>query len=175
MAINSRNKGNKAERTVAKLMEKWTSKQFARTPSSGGLNWKSANSKGDIVSTTEGHYFPFCIEVKHHAEINFSELLIPGKKKVKVLEFWEQCKRDALRANKIPLLFMRYNGLPNDFFFIGVSLEYSHKLKLNLKQSIIVNHLGLVIGISSELFMLNEYKPLRITAKKLLNETKRVK
>lgn len=140
----------------------------------GGLNWKSANSKGDIVCTTEGHYFPFCIEVKHHAEINFSEIYIPNKKKVKVLEFWEQCKRDASKANKIPLLFMRYNGLPNDFFFIGISKEHEDKLGIKLEKSSIIRHLDLVIGISPELF-LNEYKLLKISAKKLLNETKRVK
>jgi Holliday junction resolvase len=174
MAINSRNKGCKAERTVAKLMEKWTSKQFARTPSSGGLNWKSANSKGDIVCTTEGHYFPFCIEVKHHAEINFSELYMPKKKKVKVLEFWEQCKRDALKANKIPLLFMRYNGLPNDFFFIGLYPAHKKSLGIILENGSTFDNLDLVIGISSDLF-LNEYKLLKTAAKKLLNETKRVK
>lgn len=116
MAINSRAKGNKAERNTAKLFEKWTGKQFARTPSSGGLNWKSSNSKGDIVCTTEGHYFPFCIEIKNHKEINFEQLILPLKHR-KILEFWEQCERDAIKARKIPLLLMRYNGMPKNMFF----------------------------------------------------------
>jgi len=124
MAINSRNKGNKAERIAAKLIAKWTRKEFARTPSSGGLNWKSSHSKGDIVSTTEGFYFPFCIEVKHHKEINFEHLITPNIKNIKILEFWEQCNRDAQRANKIPLLIMRYDGLPKEFFFAVIPKEF---------------------------------------------------
>ncbi len=132
MAINSRNKGNKAERVVAKLLEGWTGKEFARTPSSGGLQWKSTNSKGDIVCTSEGHLFPFCVEVKHHEKVDFNELLIGTKKTPKIIGFWEQCIRDAKLAKKAPLLIFRYNNLPKDFFF--VILETSLYLKLKNSQ-----------------------------------------
>lgn len=128
MAINSRSKGNRNERKAADLLKKWTKKGFSRTPSSGGLNWKSSNTKGDIVCTSEGHYFPFCVEVKAHKTINFSELLIPGKKGVKILDFWNQCKRDAAKCNKIPLLMMRYNGMPSDLFFIAIPTLFYKKL-----------------------------------------------
>lgn len=125
MGINSRAKGNKGERTVAALFKKWTGKEFARTPSSGGLQWKTSNTKGDIVCTTEGHYFPFCVEVKVHKEIDFSHLLIPGIKNVKILEFWEQCKREAKKCNKIPMLLMRYDRMPKDFFFIVIPQPFA--------------------------------------------------
>lgn len=121
MAINSRRKGSKGENNAAKLLKAWTGKSFARTPSSGGLGWKATNTKGDIVCTEEGHYFPFCVEVKNHKEINFEQLLLPVKHR-KIMEFWEQCTRDAKEAKKIPLLMMRYNGMPKGMHFIVMYL-----------------------------------------------------
>ena len=115
--MNSRNKGNRGERDIAKLLSDWTGKKFSRTPSSGGLQWKKDNVKGDITSTEEGFYFPFCVEVKFHKKIDFSHLITPGIKNIDILDFWKQCYRDASLCNKIPLLFMRYNGLPKDFWF----------------------------------------------------------
>lgn len=116
--INSRSKGNRNERQAAGLVSKWTKKKFERTPSSGGLNWKASHAKGDITCTEDGYYFPFTIEVKAHRDINFSEILMPEKKNVKILEFWEQAKKEGKEANKIPMVMMRYNGLKKDFFFI---------------------------------------------------------
>lgn len=122
--INSRRKGAKVERNVAKLLEAWTKRKFAKTPASGGLQWKSSNAKGDVVCTTEGHYFPFCIEVKAREKIDFSHLLTPGIKNIRILEFWEQCRRDATLAKKTPMLLMRYNGLPKQFFFMVLEMDF---------------------------------------------------
>lgn len=121
--INSRAKGNRGERVAAEVFQKWTGKTFSKVPRSGGLHWKTANSIGDIICTTEGHYFPFAIEVKNHKEIDFAQLLIPDLKGVKILEFWEQCSRDAERGKKIPLLLMRYDRLPKEFFFVVMTQE----------------------------------------------------
>lgn len=134
MAINSRNKGNRAERDLAKQIGEWTGKQFARVPSSGGLQWGAAHAKGDITCCTEGHYFPFCIEVKFHSEINLNEFMVGRKGKPKVLEFWEQCTRDAREAKKIPLLFMRYNGLPKGEWMVGMPISMATKLPLDPKE-----------------------------------------
>jgi Holliday junction resolvase len=123
MAINSRTKGNKNERDLAKLFEKWSNHKFSRTPSSGGLQWKASNSKGDIVCTDEGYYFPFCIEAKNYKDINFEHLLYLPKPKI--LEFWEQAKRDADKAKKIPILTMRYNGMPKDLHFVVVEAKFA--------------------------------------------------
>jgi hypothetical protein len=68
----------------------------------------------------EGHYHPFCWEIKAHREIDFSHLLIPEIKNVKIHEFWAQCRRDAEKCNKVPMLLMRYDRLPSDFFFLGI-------------------------------------------------------
>lgn len=132
MGINSRNKGNKNERNLAKLFELWSGKKFSRTPSSGGLRWKNSQTAGDIVCTTEGHLFPFSIEAKNHREINFEHLLYIDNPKI--LEFWQQCVEDSQRADlkKIPILFMRYNGLPSDFHFVALETKV---------WSIIVEHL----------------------------------
>lgn len=123
MAINSRSKGARNERRAAELFTKWTGKKFSKTAASGGLNWKASFSIGDIVCTTEGHYFPFAVEVKAHKEINFQHLMYDVKG-CKIKEFWDQCSRDAERGKKIPMLMMRYDGLPADLFFIALPTDY---------------------------------------------------
>lgn len=182
MAINSRSKGCKAERDVAKLFKIWTKKEFARTPSSGGLQWKSSNSKGDIVCTTEGHYFPFCIEIKFHREIDFSHLLNPKIKLPKILEFWQQCLRDATKAGKVPMLLMRYNGMPADFYFMVLPQAFFYKVsqgvgrpdigllftKYNPDLSIKYN---LQIIPSTDFFKLR-YKPIKLIAKTYIKDGK---
>lgn len=120
--INSRSKGNRNERNIAKLFEKWTGKKFSKTPSSGGLQWKTTNSKGDIVCTKEGHYFPFCIEAKSYKELNFQHLLYSDK--AEILKFWAQANRDADLAKKIPLLFMRTNGITKDLHFVVMHVRH---------------------------------------------------
>lgn len=155
MAINSRKKGNKAERAVANLLTEWTGKKFARTPSSGGLQWQASNAKGDIVCTEEGHFFPLCVEIKAHQEVNFEELLTKRKKSPKILEFWKQCRRDAHLASKAPILFFRYNGLPKDFYFIIVETYIYKKIRRD----------QMVEGYGQEYFHINteEYKLTLIT------------
>lgn len=116
--VNSKNKGGRFERSIAKLFENWTGYKFSRTPGSGG--WaKAKDAMGDLVCVDEkhGHRFPFSIECKFHKEINFEHVLL-GNKKCKILEFWEQARRDAIRADKVPVLIMKYNGMPKDEAFV---------------------------------------------------------
>lgn len=127
--VNSRKKGNKGERDVAKILEKWTGKKFARSPSSGGLSWKNSMAKGDVVCTTEGHYFPFCVECKVRNDVTVINDLISSRKKAPLLtEFWEQCTRDARDAGKIPLLIFRYRGLPKGEWLVCVPQDIGLKL-----------------------------------------------
>lgn len=128
--MNSKKKGNRNERKTAKLFETWTGYPFERVPSSGGLRWaKKSDTVGDIICTDEHHsrYFTFSIECKSHAEIDFSELLLPNKG-VKVLEFWEQAAEDAKRANRIPILLMRYNMMPSNYYFVAMEGNYAQFL-----------------------------------------------
>lgn len=130
--INSKKKGAKGERMAIAFLKEWSGKEFERTPASGGLRWKkSDNIAGDIICTEPNYIFPCSIEVKNHRDIDFSKLLFfkPGKNQPKIWEFWHQACLDAVRAKKIPLLMVRYNGLPKNFFFFFWSWS-SHKFIL---------------------------------------------
>ena len=168
--INSRTKGSKNERNLTKLFAEWTGKEFARTPSSGGLGWRNSQTVGDIVCTTEGHLFPFAIEAKSHREINFEHLLY--LEEPKILEFWEQAKNDSVKGKvkKVPLLFMRYNGMPKNFHFVGMTTQiwslFSNYFPANHRR--IVFHSGLLhltIIRSTTLFK-SDYKQVRNALKK---------
>lgn len=183
MAINSRRKGAKAEREAAKVLKQWTGKTFAKTPASGGLNWKKSNVAGDVVCTKEGHYFPFCVEVKAHAKIDFAHLLQPGIKNVDILDFWNQANRDALKANKEPMVMMRYNGLPKQFYFVIISQStaktlhekhFSGNRLTTLRYHDYQNNLSLMIFKSTEFFTL-PYKEVRKTVKQWQREKRRTK
>lgn len=130
--INSKNKGSRNERGVAKLFTNWTSYEFARTPQSGGLHWKKQNTVGDIVciSETHGRRFPFSIECKSHSEIDFSYLIddTKGKKSNKIIHFWNQAEGDAKGVNKIPLLFFRRNLMKADTHFVGLPAVFYNLL-----------------------------------------------
>lgn len=180
MGINSRNKGNRNERMGASLLTTWTKRKFERTPSSGGLNWKASFSKGDVVCTKEGHYFPFCVEIKAHKEIDFSHLLNPKIKNVKVLEFWAQCKRDAEKCNKVPMLMMRYDNMPKGLFFIVLPVDFTKSVNMFLRMTHLKTTLTLwdrnkdiVLSImpSTEFFAM-PYKTIKLAAKTYLNGQK---
>jgi len=123
--INSKNKGNRNERQVAEFLKKWSGLEFSRVPSSGGLRWKGREDTIGDITCTNGD-FPFSVEAKFYRELNFEHLLYLDN--AKIYQFWQQASNDALRANKEPLLFMRYNGLPKGFYFILVSNSFYRKV-----------------------------------------------
>lgn len=176
--INSRNKGSKNERDVAKLFQKWTGYEFARTPQSGGLHWKKAHTTGDIVCIDKlhGYRFAFSIECKFHSEIELLHLIDGsiGKKTNKVLDFWKQCQRDADVANKLPMLFMRKNGMKADMHFVAVPTPFFAELLMVIptpfKHGIIhCNIEGLKFTFINSIDLLDkDYKIFHKTAKKLL-------
>lgn len=134
MPINSRRKGRRGESRACMVLTEWTGRKFANTPASGGLNWKKANVSGDVVCTKEGHYFPFCVEVKNTKKIDFSHLLVPGILNIDIIDWWHQCARDAKKVKKVPLLMIRYNGLPKDFFFVIVTQEFAKLIHSELPE-----------------------------------------
>ena len=120
---NGKAKGNKGEREVAKFWKDWSGLEFSRVPASGGLRWqKKDDISGDIICTDErkSRRFPFSIESKFYKDINFEHLIL-GNKKVKILEFWAQAKEDGERSNRFPILFMRYNMMAKQTWFVGVT------------------------------------------------------
>lgn len=125
MAINTRKKGNRAQKNVINVISKWANKKFKSSKQFGGPNWNHDPHVGDILCDTEGHFFPFCIEVKFYEKIDFSHLLVPKIKNIQILDFWKQCTDDARNTQKVPILMMRYNGLPKEFFFLVTTQEFA--------------------------------------------------
>jgi len=125
---DSRKKGSRNERNVAKLMEDWTGYEFARTPQSGGLHWKKQHTTGDIVCIDDlhGRRFRFSIECKFHEELDLLHLIDDtiGKKSNKIISFWEQTEGDARQAKRLPLLFMRRNGMRAGMHFVVMSTNF---------------------------------------------------
>jgi len=180
--INSKKKGSKNERSLAKLFEKWTGYEFSRTPSSGGLRWSNTDSTvGDLICSDKKHsrYFRFSVEAKFHKDINFEQLLLPNKNK-KILEFWNQALEDSDRSGKIPMLFMRYNGMPKDLHFSVISYkaylkifksEMTKVFKKNNMQitRFIVDDIDIIILPSTMLFK-TKYKIIHKNAKIFLRD-----
>ena len=125
MAINGKRKGNKSERELAKWWQGWSGIEFSRVPQSGGLRWqKTDDIAGDIIPTDKKgtRRFPFSIESKSYKDLRFEHIIL-GNKNVKILEFWEQAKSDALRSIKYPILFLRYNGMKKSTWFVMLRYE----------------------------------------------------
>lgn len=127
---NSRAKGSKNERELSKWWQKWSGLEFSRVPASGGLRWqKKDDITGDLICTDprRSRRFPFSIETKFYKDINFEHLIL-GNKKQKIIEFWEQAKEDGARANRIPILFMRYNMMPKATWFVAMETRVFKEL-----------------------------------------------
>ena len=173
--MNQKKKGNKAERDACKIWNTWAKGryEYTRVPSSGGLRWHRTNdTSGDITSGSEGHKLQFCIEVKSHADIDFSQLLRNDLKNVKILEFWKQCTDDAKRCGKIPFLMCRYNGLPKGKFFIVMNLDDLINLGINadkIMPVIMASMQELIIFTSDALYNL-DYITIHKNAKILNNK-----
>jgi len=121
---NSNAKGGKNERGVAKLLTRWTGFEFARVPQSGGLGWQNRMQiTGDVIPTDPADMvtFPFSVEAKFYKEIDFEAPLLGNN--VKWIDWWNQADRDAERAEKLPIVFMRRNLMPKDEHYIIVSLD----------------------------------------------------
>ena len=125
MGVNSKSKGGRFERAISKWFTNWTGYEFNRVPASGGLRWKNAeNITSDVACTDAKHSkkFHFSIECKSYQDLNFEHILLE-KKSCKILKFWEQAMSDAQRGKKLPMLIMKYNGMPKGEAFVMVGYE----------------------------------------------------
>lgn len=174
MRKNSRNKGSRFERVIAKAFEAWTGYKFSRTPGSGG--WaKAKDAMGDLVCTDEKHSrrFPLSIECKNYQDIKFEHLLL-GNKTCKIHDFWEQATKDANRAKKLPVLIMRYNSMPKGeaFFVIGFNTGLDLYIKVNypnlINMTIQTDSIKISVYMFKEIQKEVDYQPLYKYAHKLL-------
>lgn len=174
--VNSKRKGSKNERAIAKQFSEWTGLEFSRTPSSGGLRWKRQDDTvGDIVCTDKKkQYFRFCVEAKFHEDINFNSLI--GNNKSDIIKFWIQSQEEAVRSSKIPLLFMRYNLMKKGVHFLGMQVNFMEALKKVglLKQPLSMGSL-LITSKGHELFLMDSrdffsmpYSEVKLVAKQYL-------
>lgn len=116
---NSKKKGNRFERAVAKFFTDWSGFNFGRTPASGAYH-NNRDLGSDLICNDDKHKNRCCIsiECKSYQDIKFEHVLL-GNKRCKIFEFWKQASRDAKRTKKFPILCMRYNSMPKgEFFFV---------------------------------------------------------
>jgi hypothetical protein len=166
MAVNAKKKGNRGERQARDFWKGWTGLEFERVPQSGGLRWKKAdNISGDLTCTEPNYIFPYSIEVKFPKEIKFEHLLYSVKSDI--IKYWAQAVEDAVRSVKIPLLMMRYNGLPKGMFFIVMYGDYGrfmidHGLRIPQPHMVLKSPNYLVIFTTNELAKLDYKKFYKI-------------
>lgn len=112
--INSKKKGNQNELQCAKFLKEWTGLEFNRVPQSGGLRWKNSEGvTGDLVC--EDRSFPFSVETKHYKSITFTPKL---RENSFIYTVWKQALQDAERANKLPIAFLRENGMKKGEYMV---------------------------------------------------------
>ena len=128
---NSKKKGNRFERVVAKFFTDWSGFKFGRTPGSGSFH-NNRDLGSDLICNDDKHKNRCCIsiECKNYQDIRFEHVLL-GNKRCKIFSFWEQASRDAKRTKKFPILCMRYNSMPRgEFFFVVNELIANSILKV---------------------------------------------
>ena len=105
------------ERTVAKSLGAWWGCIMRRTPGSGawGKQGQSRFNRKSLDATSEFHGdvcapeksgFPFSVECKCYKTVGLY-LFLYGKSEV--LEWWKQCRQDARRHKKLPMLVFKEN------------------------------------------------------------------
>lgn len=171
--INSKRKGNKFERTVAKWMSDWTGYKFGRTPYSGA-NHQSRDLASDVMCTDErhAHRCKISVECKCYKDIKFEHILL-GTKGSEVEKFWNQATNDALRSAKVPILIMRYNSMPSNEFFMAVGEDLAKEFIPFVKDTRymvfnIGNELNLYIFMASAVLNKVSYKRVHKLAKTIV-------
>lgn len=105
MAYNkSKAKGSAFEAKIKDLLNiEFPNIQFERVPLSGAISYL----KGDIWTPHDTALWPWCIEAKHYADIEWGNLLTARTSDLH--NFWRQTIREADVMNKRPLLIFRAN------------------------------------------------------------------
>jgi hypothetical protein len=103
MVNKSKIKGSAYEAKIRDLLTEQLKIEFKRTPLSGSLEYL----KGDLWTPYDTAAWPYCIECKHYAEVNWNGLLTA--KSSDLLDFWRQAVREAKVMKKMPLVIYRWN------------------------------------------------------------------
>ena len=117
MTNRSKLKGSAYEAKIKdRLNEEFPNIRFERVPLSGSISYL----KGDIWTPHDTAKWPWCIEAKHYAELEWNNLLTA--KTTDILNFWRQTIREAETMKKAPLLVFRWNR-SKDFVAYNDSIE----------------------------------------------------
>lgn len=105
MAVDSRDKGARAETKVRDELRTLTGLKWERVPGSGALNEKHL-MKGDLYLPGEKNVY--CVEVKHYCDDHFNSGLFTHKEP-QLIEWWRQTLRESAQVGKKPLLIYKYD------------------------------------------------------------------
>lgn len=119
MASKSKIKGGAYESKIRDILTKELKIEFKRMPLSGSIEYL----KGDLWTPFDTAAWPYCIECKHYAEVNWNNLLTA--KSTEIYQFWKQTVREAEVMKKKPLLIYRWNR-SKDFICWDDDLEIDH-------------------------------------------------
>lgn len=105
VANKSGPKGTRAELALKKVLIRKTGLNWQRTPGSGALDEKHG-LKADLYIPQEKNFFS--IEVKHYKDTYLNFTLLTGKSP-KLIEWWNQAKRQAKQNGNNPLLAFKHD------------------------------------------------------------------
>jgi len=113
--IQSKHKGNAFERQVCGILKERFNQPFNRVPTSGAIGTAQKDIlteeakgilTGDIICPKN---FRFSVECKSRKEFSLWGLLGDAKE-TEWLDWWKQACEDAHRANKQPIVIVKYNN-----------------------------------------------------------------
>jgi hypothetical protein len=124
MVNKSKIKGSSYEAKIRDILTKELKLEFKRMPLSGSLEYL----KGDLWTPHDTAAWPYCIECKHYAEVNWNGLLTA--KSSDLLNFWRQAVREAEVMKKKPLVIYRWDRSKdyvcwNDNIELKLQITYS--------------------------------------------------
>lgn len=146
---NSKDKGQRGEREVARLVGEWWGADFARTPMSGGFRTKKFredwNAEADLVTPDED--FPFAVEVKWHEGWTLDKLLTAPK--TEIWEWWQQALGQTSEG-KIALLVFRRNHMP---WYYMIESKHAHHIPGRFVVTSDPQNRSVTVGLLSDLFV----------------------
>lgn len=106
MAVDSREKGKRAEYQIRDMLRKYTSLDWERVPGSGAFG-QSHSLKGDVyLPPSVGKMSQYCFEIKHYADEKFnSNILNVGESHLE--KWWAQAAREGEQMNMKPALIFK--------------------------------------------------------------------
>ena len=162
--VNGKSKGNTFERKIANLLSErfhqhtGIEKSFRRNADSGsffGGGNKSRVTQYDLEHAAFGDLicpdtFLFSVECKHYKTGPSFQSIV--NKEVTQWDTWiKQVEQDSTNANKLPLLIIKYNNVP-EFVFVKNKLEIDEILQYKGYYSYT---LSVILKLTNEIFFNN--------------------